>query len=109
MFAGDLIGIGKADMCFLCAVLNIPRPPDSWDSVHEAEVCHELKQLITEKLTVNREYVNSQCLKTANGNALITIKADGTYQMQGDIHCGYTSEIGVVLIIDADSNKALDY
>ena len=52
-FASNCVGLDYHQLAFLCALLNIPGPPHSYD-VHQTEIHKHLEDFIQQKLLQNR-------------------------------------------------------
>ena len=107
-FAADCAGLDKADVEMLCEILDIGKPPDSYYSLHQNEICNYLVEKLEEKFNKNRAESKDLHPKDIVGIALIPVKVDGTYQRRGDRKRGYTSKIAVVILLDATTNRFLD-
>ena len=63
-FASDVAGIDFEQLKLFCSILNIPGPPDSYDSLHQTQIHERLKQYVDRLLEANR--------KEALENAIVT-------------------------------------
>ena len=109
-FAADCAGMDFEQLKTFCAIINIPGPPDSYDSVHQEVIYKTVMTNLNNILKENRahSFENSQ-RKSADGKGIIAVKTDGTYQKRGDVRRGYTSKIAVVLLTDAYTGRFLDF
>ena len=108
-FVADCVGVDFHQLKMLCGILNLPGPPDSYDSVHQEVIYQGLLKQVDSQLEANRKYSFENALYKRDGKAIIAVKTDGTYQKRGDCRRGYTSKIGVVLLTDAYTGKFLDF
>ena len=108
-FASDVAGLDFEQLKLFCSILDIPGPPDSYDTVHQGVIHSTLLKQIKTRLAANRKHSFDNALQHVNGKAIVSVKTDGTYQKRGDCRRGYTSKIGVVLLTDAYSGKFLDF
>ena len=109
-FAASCVGMDFNELSLLCSILNIPGPPDSFDSVHRDAIHKLMEEQITEKLNENRRLSKETHAKDNSDDLVsISVKTDGTYQKRGDRSRGYTSKVGVVLITHAVTDRALDF
>ena len=108
-FGADTVGLDFEQLQFLCDILDIPGPPDSYDEVHQEQIHQLLKAEIEKKFEENRRESWELHPKDDDGIAMIAVKTDGTYQKRGDGRRGYSSKVGIILLCDALTNKYLDY
>ena len=109
-FAADVAELDFEQLKLFCGMLNIPSPPDSFDSVHQAVIYDEVQNTVRKMMEENRAHSYQQSAhKTADGRAIIAVKTDGTYQKRGDRRRGYTSKIAVVTLTDAYTQRFLDF
>ena len=109
-FAADCAGMDFEQLKTFCAILNIPGPPDSYDSVHQEVIYNNVMGHLNQILEQNRAHSLQNCQrKSADGKGIIAVKTDGTYQKRGDVRRGYTSKIAVVLLTDAYTGRFLDF
>ena len=108
-FAADVIGIDQAQLKLFCSVLDIPGPPDSYDYVHQKKIEATLNEQMQKKLEENREHSQTIHPVGEGGNHVIAVKTDGTYEKRGDRTRGYTSNVGIILLCDANTDRFLDF
>ena len=93
-FAANLTGIDYEQLKLFCSILNIPAPPDSYDTLHQQEIYAKVKAHIDDILEANRKEAYEKAIGyKADGTGLIAVKTDGTYQKRGDRKRGYTSKV----------------
>ena len=108
-FASDVASLDFHQLKLFGGILDIPGPPDSYDSMHQDLIHRNLLKLIQIRLAENRKHSYDDALCHKSEKAVIAVKTDGIYQKRGDCKRGYSSEIGVVLLLYAYSGKFLDY
>ena len=108
-FASTVVGLDCNALKLFCTLLDIPGPPDSYDLVHQNKIHEILRKKIEEHFEKNRELSRQTHGKDKNGNTVMPVSADGTYQKRGDCRRGYTSKVGIILLCDSVTNKYIDY
>ena len=83
-------------------MLDIPGPPDSYDTVHQKNIYEHLNRIVHEKLVENREKPRNIHGSTDDSDVVsISVKSDGTYKKRYGLKYEY-------LVGDGDSKSFLD-
>ena len=108
-FAADCVGLDYNDLQLMCSILDIPGPPDSYDHLHQEEICSILTDKINERFELNRQLSRETHPRDTNVITILPVKTDGTYHKWEDMRRGYTSKVGIILLADAITDKYLDF
>ena len=99
LFGGIVAGYDLTSMNTFLSVIGVPSLPDSFDTLYIKEIYTAAKKAVEERLEQNMLEVLA-----ANPTGKIPVKFDGTYQTRG-----YTSQVSVVWLSHADTDKVLDF
>ena len=104
-FGADNVGLDFEQLQLLCDVLDIPGPRSSHDELHQEEIHRQLTVEIEKRFEANRKESWEIHPKDDEGIAMIAVKVDGIYQRIGDQQHGYWTNVGIILLCDAITNK----